>query len=220
VSNSDKAFFVKAYFEQAKLRIERLATLRTEKLVDLSFKDEAFTLCLVYIDSLASCYYGEANAKTFCRALRELSGNPLFGKLHPQVLLDPDNDKYWKNAADPRRAVEELIKKRPGEMFEETEIADIIRKSNMPQSQQEDLIGNLWRCSIGAICYSYMRSAAVHGFGTGPLSFSETLHDGNKGFRLDFDLLYAALQKIGDHVAQVSIEKGEWFGKSDYFKNR
>jgi hypothetical protein len=218
VTNPDKAFFVKAYFEQVRLRIERLAKLRSEKLGGVSFKDEALILCLVYIDSLASCYYGEAKGRTFCRALRELSANPLFGKLHPQVLFDADNAKYWKNATDVKQQVEELIKKRAGEMLDESGIADLIRKSKMSQTQQEALIGNLWRCSIGAICYSYMRSAAVHGFGTGPLSFGETVYEGKKGFRLDFDLLYEALQKIGSHVVQVSIEKGEWFGNPDYFK--
>jgi hypothetical protein len=218
VTNPDKAFFVTAYFEQAKLRIERLAKLRSEKLGESSFKDEAFILCLVYIDGLASCFYGEANSKTFCKALRELSGNPVFGKLHAQVLLDPDNAKYWKNATGVKQKIEELINKRPGELFAESEIAAVIRESSMSPSQQEELIGNLWRCSIGAICYSYMRSAAVHQFGTRPLLFSETIHNGKKGFQLDFDLLYAALQKIGDHVAQVSIETGEWFGKPDYLK--
>lgn len=75
VTNPDKASFVKAYFEQVKLRIERLAQLRSEKVGGVSFKDEAFILCLVYIDSLASCYYGEANGRTFCKVLRELSGS-------------------------------------------------------------------------------------------------------------------------------------------------
>src|ERR1051326_2761481 len=202
VTNPDKAFFVKAYFEQVGLRIERLAKLRSEKLGDVSFRDEAFILCLVYIDSLAACYYGEANGRTFCMALRELSGNPLFGKLHPQVLLDPANAKYWKNAVDVKQQVEELIKNRPGELLDELEVVDIIRKSKMSQTQQEELVSNLWRCSIGAICYSYMRSAAVHGFGTGPLAFSETVYEAKKGVRLDFDILYAALQKIGTYVAQ------------------
>jgi hypothetical protein len=152
-------------------------------------------------------------------ALRELSGNSLFGKLHPQVLLDPANAKYWKNAADVKQQIEGLIKNRPGELLDEVEVVDIIRKSKMSQAQQAELVSNLWRCSIGAICYGYMRSAAVHGFGTGPLAFSETVYEGKKGFRLDFDILYAALQKIGTHVAQVSIEKGEWFGNPDYFKS-
>lgn len=149
MTNPDKAFFVTAYFEQATLRIERLAKLHSEKLGEVSFKDEAFTLCLVYIDGLASCFYGEANSKTFCKALRELSGNPLFGKLHAQVFLDPDNAKYWRSAIDVKQEVEDLMNKRSGELFDESEVAAIIRKSSMSQWKQEELIGNLWRCSIG-----------------------------------------------------------------------
>jgi hypothetical protein len=61
VTHPDKAFFVQGYFEQVILRIERLAKLRSKGVGEVSFKDEAFILCLVYIDSLASCYYGETN---------------------------------------------------------------------------------------------------------------------------------------------------------------
>jgi len=221
VTNQDKAFFVTAYFEQVKLRIEKLATLRSQKIGEMSFKDEAFILCLVYIDGLASCYYGngKGSQRTFCQAMRELSGNPVFGKLHAQVLLDPENYKLWKNAAGAKKQVEELVKERPGELLDESEIAAIIRQGTMLQAKQDKLIDDLWRFSIGAICYRYMRCAAVHGFGAGPLSFSETVHEGKQGFRLDFDVIYAALRNVGAHVAQVSIEKGEWFGRPDYLKS-
>jgi hypothetical protein len=222
VTNQDKALFVSAYFEQVKSRIEKLATLRSQKIGEMSFEDEAFILCLGYIDGLASCYYGnkKGSQRTFCQAMRELSGNPVFGKLHPQVLLDPKNDKRWKYATDAKQQVEELVKKRPSELFDESEIAAIIRQGTIVQAERDKLIADLWRFSVGAICYTHMRCAAVHEFGTAPLSFGETVHEGKLGFRLDFDVVYAALQNVGAHVAQVSIEKGEWFGRPDYLKSR
>ena len=222
MTHQDKAFFVTAYFEQLKSRIEKLAKLRSQKIGEMTFEDEAFILCLVYIDGLASCYYGnnKGSKRTFCQALSELSGNPVFGKLHPQVLLDPKNDIRWKNAPGAKQEVEELVKKRPGELFDDSEIAAIIRQGTIVQAEQDKLIADLWRFSVGAICYTYMRCAAVHELGTTPLSFSETVHEGKLGFRLDFDVVYAALQHIGAHVAQVSIDKGQWFGRPDYLKSR
>ncbi len=222
MTNQDKAFFVSTYFEKVKLRIENLATLRSQKIGEKSFEDEALILCLVYIDGLASCHYGSRNGsqRAFCQAMRELSGNPVFGKLHAQELLDPKNDKRWKNTAGVKQEIKELVKKRPGELFDESEIAAIIRQSNIVKPEQDKLIADLWRFSVGAICYTYMRCAAVHEFGTAPLSFSETVHEGKLGFRLDFDVVYAALQNVGARVAQVSIEKGEWFGRPGYLKNR
>jgi hypothetical protein len=222
VTNEDKAFFVTAYFERVKLRIEKLATLRSQKIGGMSFQDEAFILCLVYIDGLASCYYGNkrGSQRTFCQAMRELSGNPVFGKLHPQVLLDPKNDKRWKNARGAKQQVEELVKKKRGELLDDSEVATIIRQGTIVQAEQDKLIADLWRSSVGAICYTHMRCAAVHELGTAPFSFSQTVHEGKLGFSLDFDVVYAALQNVGAHVAQVSIEKGEWFGRPDYLKSR
>ncbi len=74
---SPKQKLVEAFFSAFDKRVKRLEDLRSR-----SFEDEAFALCVVYIDRLASGYYGgEAgkNRRSFCRALSELSGNPLFG---------------------------------------------------------------------------------------------------------------------------------------------
>jgi hypothetical protein len=54
--------------------------------------------------------------------------------------------------------------------------------------------------------------------GAGTLTFDETLYDGKLGFALNFDLLHATLLRIYDHVAKESVDKGEWFGRKDYFK--
>jgi hypothetical protein len=213
--NNNKTFFVAAYFDRLQFRIEKL---RAGKFDGLSLKEESLVLCLLYIDGLASCYYGEATAKAFCNAMRDLSGNPLFAKLHPQKLLDPANDKYWKNAASARLEVEKQVQARPNEMLDESCLAHIIRQSHIPEAQQGELIGNLWRCSIGAICYEYMRCAAVHGLGANSLVFSTTTYEGKQGFILDFDLLYVALENIVAHVARESIDRGEWFANPDYLK--
>lgn len=210
----DKIVFIKAYFDKLVQRIENLQKLNASP----EYRDEALILCLVYVDGLASNYYGgETIKENFCRALRELSGNPLFAKLHAKMLLDADNDKYWQGA---KPAIENLAKTKAGELLDESEVAAQIRATSMPQQSQDALIRRLWRSSVGAICYEVMRNSAVHRLGTGALTFDETVYEGKLGFVLNFDLLYAALRRILDHVAKESIQKGEWFGRKDYFKTR
>jgi hypothetical protein len=210
----DKVVFIKAYFDKLAQRIENLVKLNASP----EHRDEALILSLVYIDGLASNYYGgEAVKENFCKALRELSGNPIFAKLHAKMLLDPSNDKHWQGV---KPAIESLVKTKAGELLDETEVAALIRASGIPQQHQDALIARLWRSSVGAICYEVMRNSAVHGLGTGTLSFDETVYEGKLGFTLNFDLLHVALRRISDHVAKESIQKGEWFGRKDYFKVR
>jgi hypothetical protein len=188
-----------------------------------SFRDEAFILCLVYIDGLASSYYrtGPGNVgKNFCKALRKLSGNPLFGKLYAPWLLDSKNDKYkhWKQA---KTLVQQLVTTRAGKLLDAVEIAQAIRHhAVMPKGDKKSLVGELWHYSVAAICYEVMRNAAVHGLGASPLCFSKTVHDGHEGFELSFSVLHEALQRIGEHVAKTSISKGEWFGRKGFLKSR
>lgn len=220
LNNPDKVFFIEAYFDRMRARVDQLKKLDAGLLDGESFRDEALILCLVYIDGMASCYYGEKGTKTkenFCKALRELSGDPLFGKLHVPYLLSHEFDKHGAGA---KPAVEALAASKPGQLLDETEVADAIPKSRVEKSDQQSLITNLWRYSVGAICYEVMRNAAVHGLGASPLSFGETLHAGAQGFELNFPVLHEALRSISEQVAKESIDKGEWFGRKNYLKSR
>lgn len=224
-SNPDKVVFIKAFFDELRERIENLKTLNAST----SFRTEALMLCLVYIDGLASNYYAGGDGKNkedFCRALRELSDDALFGKLHAKMLLDRDNDKYWaatktdKNASVARIAVQELAKGKPGELLDESEVVERIRSSATDKKTKDRLIHNLWRSSVGAICYDMMRNGAVHSLGTGALSFDQTLYEGKLGLTLNFERLLGALRRICGHIGMESVETGEWFGRTDYFKRR
>jgi len=100
-TDPDKLFFIKAYFDALSALIENLKKLNSVQIDGQSFRDEALILCLVYIDGLASSYYGGDSTKEhFCKALRELSGNSVFGKLHVKNLLDPENDKRWPGLSE------------------------------------------------------------------------------------------------------------------------
>lgn len=220
MSNPQKLFFITSYFDNLRRRIENLAKLDACRFDDQSFRDEALILCLLYIDGLASCYYGAGRARGknkehFCRALKELSGNALFEKLHVQTTREYVSEKLSEATA----LIDQLVADMPGQPLDEAEVGRRIRQSPLARNPKTaDLLSNLWRCSIGAICYDIMRNPAVHGLGTVPLAFGETLWAGGKGFSLDFAVLHNALKRICEHVAKESVEKQAWFGHSDFMK--
>lgn len=87
-----KEDFICAFFDRFERKISRLT-----QLFNSSFTEEAFTLCVVYIDRLASGHFGGGpgkNHENFCRALRELSGDPVFSMVHPGELLEQAQNKF------------------------------------------------------------------------------------------------------------------------------
>ena len=208
---SDKQLFIQKFFEEFERKIARLQELYAK-----SYKDEAFTLCLVYIDRLASGHYGgeQENHKNFCRALKELSGNPLFGMIHPRKLLELTKAKCSSAAS----LMESIVNRQPQALLKEDELAQEIRNSSLTDGEKDGVISNLWRASMASSCYAYIRNPEVHGPGSGGLDFDETIYEGKKGVSLDFEVLYDALDKIFRRIWAISIEGSQWFGNPDYIK--
>ena len=207
---SEKQQFIQAFFDGFKAKVLRLKDLFSQ-----SFEDEAFTLCLVYIDRLASGHYGGQlgqNRKNFWQVLTNLSGNPLFGMIHPRELLEQTKAKYPSAAL----LIESIVNRQSGALLKEDDLATEIKSSSLTGPDKIQLTSNLWRASMANICYDYIRNAEVHGPGSGGLSFDETIYQGRKGVKLDFDMLYAALDEILRRVADASIQTRQWFGNPKY----
>ena len=215
MNSTDERFFIEAFFEGFEKKIDRLPHLNDQR-----FHDEAKTLCLVYIDRLASGRYfdgQEANKRNFCRALRELSGDPFFGAIHPKKLLESvQNNASVKIGFAP--PIEALLQKHPKVFFTENEVQHEFQNSPLLQEQKESFFKELWRASVAAICYEELRTSAVHGPGSidASLSFSETSFQGKTEMKLTFEMLYKALQNIFKAVKDSSITTGRWFGNSLY----
>jgi hypothetical protein len=205
---------IEAFFGKFKQRVERLEDLRSQ-----SFEDEAFTLCLVYIDRLASGHYGGRygqNRKNFWRALKELSGNPLFGMIHPQHLLGQTKARYPSATS----LIESITSRKNRELLEEDKVAEEIRTSSLKDCEKIKLISNLWRVSIANISYDYIRNAEVHGPGSGGQLFGESVYKGQVGVTLDFETFFDALRSILARVTAMSISSGQWFDNPNYIKER
>ena len=214
VSLTPKQQFIEAFFTNVEHKVERLQALRSN-----GFSDEAFTLCLLYIDRLASSHYGGKygqNRKSFCRALKELSDNPLFGMIHPQHLLEQARHTCPSAVS----IIESIASPEPHALLEEDNLAKDIKNSVLADSDRVKLISNLWRASIASITYDSIRNAEVHGPGSGGLSFDESIYQGKVGVTLSFQVFYDALRTILQRIREISMKSSEWFGNPNYVKER
>jgi hypothetical protein len=210
---SAKQQCIESFFDSFRQKIDRLQQLRKP------FPDEAFTLCLVYLDRLASGHFGGdagRNSRNFSRALKELSGNPLFGMIHPREVMK--RARHGFPSAVP--IIRSVINGQRNALVLEDELASEIRKSTLLDPDKTKLVDNLWRASMANIAYDHIRAAEVHGPGSGGLSFDKTVYMGNTGVTLDFEMFYNALGQILEKVREVSIATGQWFGNPDYMRER
>lgn len=211
LGGSDKLIFIRAYLEGFRQKIDRL-----QDLADKSFCDEALILCVVYIDYLAYGRYfdGHENSRgKFCRALRELSGNPFFSAIHPKVLLEVAE----KCSGEIQSLMQSIVRQHPKQFFTPDEVVQEIKASSLSDSAKSSVIANLWRASVAAICYERIRCHAVHGPGRSiNLTFPETAYNGLVTMAIDFDLLYCALRAIFDELEVLSLQTGELFGNPLY----
>ncbi len=208
MSWSHKQDVIRAFFDDFAGKIDRLKETDQK-----GFKDEASTLCVVYMDRLASGYYESEpgrSAEVFCQTLRELGGNPLLGMIHPKELLERTQERLPAAAA----LVGSLVRRQPSALLSEGELAQDITSSSLAESEKQNLISNLWRASMANICYQYIRNSLIQDLGSIGFTFDGTTLDRKKGARLDFEVLYDALHKIWERVRDTSIRTGDWFGRT------
>ena len=206
-----KAFFIQEYFSGFRKKIERL-----DELFKGTFEEEVWTLCVVYIDQLASgryCDGQEKNHENFCRALSELSGDRFFGMIHPRQLSDV---AQTRNQAI-RDVVSQFVKNHPDQFIEQETFKQFVQQSSLTESVKSCLIANLWRASVASICYERIRCQAVHGPGwSSTLTFDKTAYDGALGARVDYGRLRDALYGVLREVESLSLHSEEWFGNPLY----
>ncbi len=203
-----KREFITAYFEDLDKKIAFL--------VDLAQKghgDEAWLLCLVYIDGLANWLNlpEKKSAKNFTRALVEHGGNDLFSIVLPNWLV-----KALPLGSAPKgleAALTTSIAAFPAnEAFLPTELLTRVRAGLSP-ALLTWLEREVWRGTIAHAVYASLRSPGVHYAGVSHgLSFSQSTFRGQPIPRVDFGNLYPALISLAAHAWEVSERTGQWFG--------
>ena len=131
--------------------------------------------------------------EVFCRALRESKWRRAFWKAPRQDVVAPRQRQALGSNTDGQKRVSGedcsgrgFTKSKPGVLLDESEVAERVRSSGIDEQTEDKLIDNLWRSSVGAICYDMMRISAVHFLGTSTLSFDQTLYEGKLGIHSEF----------------------------------
>lgn len=92
-------------------------------------------------------------------------------------------------------------------------------------NEPSDLLGEeltrvrteLWRATVAAVAYYGMRCFAVHGFGTTPLSLSNTTYKGKAAPELSFDRLYNVLVNLHSELENRSLKSTNCVGMTKWF---
>jgi hypothetical protein len=206
-----KMFFIQEYFSDFRKKVERL-----DELFKGAFEEEVWTLCVVYIDQLASGRYydgQEKNHENFCRALAELSGDRFFGMIHPRRL----SDLAQRRDDATRGVIAQFLKNHPSHFIEPEAFKQFVQQSGLPGSVISSLTTNIWRASVASICYERIRCQSVHGPGWScTLTFDSTVYVGRSGATVDYGRLRDALSGVLREVESLSLQSGEWFGNPLY----
>src|SRR2546425_8104381 len=158
VDQEAKREFIAAYFEE---RDEKIAFLLT--LAEQGREDEAWLLCLVYIDGLANWLNppSKDSPRNFCQALIKHGGNePLYSVVLPWWL---QKAVPWKSAAKELEArfAAAVATLPPDQGFLPDEFMDAVRPHLSP-ADLEWLEREVWRGTIANAIYTALRSPGVH----------------------------------------------------------
>lgn len=205
-SSSAKADFIKAYFDELDRKIDVLT-----RLAEAGFKDEALTLCLVYIDGLAQrlMWPSDKSGFNYVAALSQFANDEELGMLHPKQVagaLDDMKPAWHPVAAAVRAAF-------PGPAYELIPAAAVLSAlTGLNAAQISMLQSEMWRGTVAGIAYYWMRNPAVHALGASTLSFDGSTFLGQPAKRLDLSRLQAAAKNLAFEARRRSEVAGEWFG--------
>lgn len=223
-SIEDRQFFADAWFKALKKKIDRTSMLfqNGNKLDSSSWEDEAFILCVVYLDRLSnrikSSY--ETCHRRFCTLLINHGGNDFFGKISFRQLLrnlkkkkkvirtgdkilnhlnsqgcDLDKEMFCKNN------LPESYQK----IFEREELLSFFTSDAiLTQEELKQLEPELWQGSIASICYEFVRCPTIHEDTQRTLRVGET--------QLNFNILYPALNSVYDYIESTYRRNGKFLG--------
>lgn len=201
-----KLAFIRAYFDELERKIAVLTALADE-----GFKDEALTLCLVYVDGLAQrlAWPSDKAGFNYVTALAQFGQDVELGMVHPKQLADAlDRMKApWHPIASAVRAAF------PGPTFQLLPAATVVASlTSLLPNQALLLQDEVWRGTVAGVAYFRMRNPAIHALGASTLSFGATSFRGKPAKSLELRRLQSAARHLAAEARRRSEAAGEWFG--------
>ena len=203
-----KLGFISAYFDEEGRKVAALTQLAAS-----GYGDEALVLCLVYIERLAQklCWPSDTAGHNFVRSLAEFGMDPELPLIHPKQLVSA----LKKLSAGWQLLAGVLEHQFPGPSYELLAIDAFERSVAGPLTLEQlaTLRAQLWRGTVAAIAYYWLRNPAVHGIGPSPqLTFSNTTADGSPARPLNLERLTAALTHLLAEARRRSESTNQWYG--------
>jgi hypothetical protein len=188
---------IRAYFRDVRKRAELLPELHKRR-----FTSEAMMIACCYIEAAGKRVSspGSGNKERFVLAIIEYGESPHLGLIHPTQLLD-------RLPRDAQAAAGEILRPRFGSLMS----TDTARELLADTVDQGWLDQYLWKGTLAAIAYEWIRNQAVHSGRAIPITFDETQHNGQAVQALDFQTLHAALGHVLDGVEAYCLEHPETF---------
>lgn len=223
----DDNFIIECYFDNLHSRINFLEKLAKQEIetkhsdgliTTTSATQEALLLCLCYIDGCGNLYYGKSRGskKNFIDILIELGGKPIFGAIHPKMLIRyfetsltrKANNKLKNLFTKIKPLLEYLLNENKGNFLSQNEFEKILNTQKIFSLKEFDhLQGLLCYGTYAAIGYDEMRCPSVHNLGTCDVSFGESTFNNQPVETLSFPIYLDALREIIKKIQALEAAK-------------
>jgi hypothetical protein len=160
---------VTSYLNKATAKVDFL-----DELASSGHKDEARTLCLVYIDRLAQIlsWPSEKSGEIFVNTLIGFGEDPWMGRFYPlqlaRALSTEDKLKPFST---------EIAAAFPGPSYQLMDAITFEKemRQKIPKLQLSLLQKHAWKATVANIAYKHLRVPAIHGLGSsGDLNLNAT----------------------------------------------
>jgi hypothetical protein len=152
--------------------------------------------------------------QNFVETLCSYDETGLLSLVHPLQLIEAFDGMRgpWPSRA---RTLEKRYSGPPYSLMSRTDVSNAIhgmfRSNEVVATVQE-----LWRGTIAAIVYYWMRNRSVHGYGGSQrITFEETHLNGSPAPSLSLHDLLPPLKAMIGEARKRSIDRCEWFGDDD-----
>lgn len=240
INNSLEDEYATAWFDDFKDKLNvllQLSQLNLNSSLDKqsrTLREEAYILCVVYLDQLSNLYKKckHKGKWKFCDLLISYSSESLFEKIYfRQLLLElkKESEKDRPNLTH-KAILEKLINFLETKncklnanfislsqenfylkMYDKNEIISMLQNDKILNNQEYALLESdmeKGRGSIASFCYVQIRNPTIHEHGPSNWNI------GN--IEINFDLLYAALNNIFNHIRKEYDNIKEFFGYTSF----
>lgn len=201
---------IEAYLNDAEAKL-----LFLTELAATGHRDEAMTLCLVYIDRFAQVlkWPSTKTGKNFVEALIQYGQDPFMGLYHPLQAA-----RAFAQVKQLEMLGTQVAIAFPGPSHELMDLSsfEAQMKRKIPQFDSPRFRKHAWRATLANIAYQSLRIPAVHGSGvSGGLEFSRTKYNGDPVPILDFRALQNCASALIIKARRRSEASGQWFGNDE-----